>query len=42
MCIRDSCILNVHNLIDAEKRSTRDKDSNKGVESAIAINKLFN
>ena len=37
-----NCILNVHNLNDAEKRSTRDKDSNKGVESAIAINKLFN
>lgn len=37
-----NCILNVRNIIDAEKRSTRDKDSNKGVESAIAINKLFN
>ena len=37
-----NCILNVHNLIDAEKRSIRDKDSNKGVESAVAINKLFN
>ena len=37
-----NCILNVHNLIDAEKRATRDKDSNKGVESAVAINKLFN
>ena len=36
-----NCILNVHNLIDAEKRSSKDKDSNKGVESAVAINNLF-
>ncbi len=36
-----NCILNVHNLIEAEKRSNKDKKSNKGAESAIAINKLF-
>ena len=36
-----NCILNVHNLNDAEKRSSKNKDNNKGAESAIAINKLF-
>ncbi len=37
-----NCVLNVHDLIDAEKRSIKNKDNNKGAESAIAINKLFN
>ena len=36
-----NCILNVHNLNDAEKRSSKNKDNNKGAESAIAINELF-